>query len=112
MAGVKRFFGTAAMAAPLLLLTLLVTSPALGELFIGDLATKKCSLKKTKQSVLDYVRVALGDKKVDVNHDREGHCGEGAYLMRKADRKRWAVFGTKENCECFLRASTMLDKGK
>lgn len=86
--------------------------PARADLFVGDLATNKCKPQKTKKSVLEYVRMALGDKKVSVTHDKEGHCGEGAYVMRAADRKRWAVFGTKENCECYLRASTLLDKGK
>ena len=100
--------------AEILVVTLLIISgtAARADLFMGDLATKKCKAQTTKQSVLDYVRVALGDKKVEVTHDKDGHCGEGAYMMRKADRKRWAIFGTKENCECFLRTSTLLDKDK
>lgn len=96
----------------LLFVVLVAATSARADLFVADLATKKCKAKSTKQSVLDYVRLALGDKKVDVTHDKEGHCGEGAYVMRKADRKRWSVFGTKENCECYLHASTLLDKSK
>lgn len=91
---------------------LLVATSAKADLFVADLATKKCKAKKTRETVLDYVRKALGDKKVDVTHDKEGHCGEAAYVMRATDRKRFAVFGTRENCECYLRASTLLDKSK
>jgi hypothetical protein len=96
----------------LLAFSFVVVASARADLFVGDLATQKCKAQKTKLTVLDYVRKALGDKKVEVTHDREGHCGEGAYVMRVADRKRWAVFGSKEHCECYLRASSLLDKGK
>lgn len=90
----------------------LLSLHAYGDLFVGHLSKNDCRVLKTKQTVLEYVRGALGKKEIDVTHDKEGHCGEGAYLMRKTNHERWAVFATKENCQCYLRASSLFDKGK
>ena len=70
---------------------------ALGDVYTGELKSQKCTLLKG-QDFMTYIKTALGDKSLDIVYDEAGACGKSGYLMKKADRKRWAVFPTEKGC--------------
>jgi hypothetical protein len=90
---------------------LFLAASAHADVYMGELKKKECSVVKGKD-FMAYVKQALGDKKLDVEYDKTGSCGQSAYIMKRDSRKRWAVFPDKTGCQCYLNTLKALDPGK
>lgn len=84
---------------------------ARADIYMGELSKPKCVAQKGKD-FMRYVREALSDKKLDVVYDENGSCGKSVYVMKKANRRRWAVFPTNEGCTCYLNKAKALEEKK
>lgn len=95
---------------------LLSSSFARADVYIAELAPPKCA-KQAKVDLKKYRNDSMGDKNLEVSHertdgDREPLCGEKVYVRNTTTRKRWVAFPTKEGCECYLRSAQVLDTSK